>query len=59
MMALSTESSRARISGMPIRYLTQPALPKMWSQKLVYSVSGSAVWSDAPRTPTKTMAVPM
>ena len=35
MMALSTESSRAKISGMPIRYLTQAALPKMWSQKLV------------------------
>ena len=35
MMALSTDSSRAQISGMPIRYLTQPALPKMWSAKLV------------------------
>ncbi len=50
MMALSTESSNAKISGMPITYLTQAALPKMWSQKLVYSVSGSAVLSEAPNT---------
>ena len=35
MMALSTESIRAKISGMPMTYLTQAALPKMWSQKLV------------------------
>ena len=59
MMALSTESSRAKISGMPMTYLTQAALPKMWSQKLVYRVSGSAVFSEAPSTPTKTTAVPM
>ena len=31
MMALSTDSSRAKISGMPMTYLTQPASPKMWS----------------------------
>ena len=37
MMAFNTDSSRAKMSGMPIRYLTQPALPKMWSAKLVYS----------------------
>ena len=34
-------------------------LPKMWSTKLVYRVSGSAVFSEDPRTPTKTIAVPM
>ena len=59
MMALSTERRRAKISGMPITYLTQPALPKMWSAKLVYKVSGSAVLRDAPSTPTNTIAVPM
>ena len=35
MMALSTDSSRAKIKGIPIRYLTHPAFPKMWSAKLV------------------------
>ena len=57
MMAFSTDSSRAKMSGMPIRYLTQPALPKMWSAKLVYRVNGSEVLSDAPSTATNTMAV--
>jgi hypothetical protein len=35
MMAFSTDSSSANTSGTPIRYFTQPALPKMWSAKLV------------------------
>ena len=57
MMAFSTDNIRAPMSGTPIRYLTQPPEPKMWSAKPVYSVNGSEDLSDAPRTATNTMAV--
>ncbi len=59
MIALSTDRSKARISGKPMNHLIQLPWPNSTVVKSVYSVSGSMVVSAVPSTPTKTSGVRM
>ena len=59
MIALSTDSSSARISGRPMNHLIQLPEPNSLAVKSVYRVSGSELETAAPSTPTKTSGVRM